>query len=180
MKKKSKIQNLKLKAEKGFTLIEMILYVAIIAIFVTSLTSFAWDAIYARVKSYTHQEVNQNLRLASKRILLEIRNASGINEPVGPSSLSLAMNDINRNPTVIDVSGGRLRVGWGSSGPCPVSSPCNLTSNLVNITNLTFTDLSVLPDSINIKFSLTVQSTGDRQEYQKTETYESSAELRSN
>ena len=159
---------------------EMLLYVVIVSIFVTAMVSFAWDAIYGRVKSYTHQEVNQNIRLAGKRINFEIRNATGVNEPVGPSSISLQMSDSARNPTIIDVSSGRLRIGYGSAGACPTTAPCNLTSNLVNVSNLTFTDLRVLPDSINIKFSITVESTGDRQEFQKTETYESSSELRSN
>ena len=167
--------NLKL----GFTLVEMILYVAIVSIFVTAMVSFAWDAIYGRVKSYTHQEVNQNIRLAGKRINFEIRNAAGVNSASG-SNLNLAMSDSSRNPTIIDVSGERLRIGYGSSGTCPTSNPCNLTSNIVSVTNLNFTDLSVSPDSINIKFSITVESTGDRQEFQKTETYESSSELRSN
>ena len=174
---KSQISNL--KSQKGFTLVEMLLYVVIVSIFVTAMVSFAWDAIYGRVKSYTHQEVNQNIRLASKRINFEIRNASGVNTASG-STLDLAMSDSSLNPTVIDVSSGRLRIGYGSAGPCPTSAPCNLTSNIVNVSNLTFTNLSVSPDSINIKFSITVESTGDRQEFQKTEIYESSSELRSN
>ena len=167
---------------KGFTLVEVILYVAIVAIFITAMVSFAWDAIYGRVKSFTHQEVNQNIRLASKRILFEVRNATGINTPApsaSGSTLSLIMADSARNPTVFSVSGERLKVGWGSSGPCPTTAPCNLTSNLVSVTSLTFTNLSQSP-SENVKFSITVESTGDRREMQKSETFEGTGEVRSN
>ena len=160
----------------GFTLVEMILYVAIVSIFMTGLVYFTWDVIYGRVKSFVHQEVNQNTRFASKRILFEIKNASDINT-VSTNSISLEMSDSARNPTVIDVSGGRIRIGYGSSGNCPTSNPCDLTSNRVN-SSVSFTDLSS-GNSSNIKFVLTVSSTGDRQEYDKSETYETSVELRS-
>lgn len=160
----------------GFTLVEMILYIAIVSIFMTGLVYFTWDVIYGRVKSFVHQEVNQNTRFASKRILFEIKNASGVNV-ISASSISLGTADPARNPTVIDVSGGRIRIGYGNSGNCPTSNPCYLTSNRVN-SSLLFTDLS-FGNSSNIKFVLTASSTGDRQEYEKSETYESSVELRS-
>lgn len=162
----------------GFTLIEMLLYVAIISILITAMISFSWDAIYGGVRSSTEQEVNQNTRLAAKRILYEIRNASGVNIVSG-STLNLSSSDSSRNPTVIDVSGGRLRIGYGASGPCPTSSPCYLTSNQVTVSNLIFTNLSSSPYE-NIKFSITVEATGGVQEFNKSETFIGAGEVRSN
>ena len=108
MKKKSKIKNLsepkvlpsqwqKSKLKRGFTLIEMILYIAIVSIFLTGLVYFTWDLIYGRLKSYIQQEVNQNIRFASARIIYEIRNAKSVNSPTSGSSetLSLTMSKVN-------------------------------------------------------------------------------------
>ena len=167
-----------LNIKNGFTLIELILYIAISSIFMLASVSFAWDVIYGRVKSYVQQEVNQNMRFASKRITYEIRNASAISS-VGSSTLTLTMADPDRNPTVFDVSNGRLRIGYGGSGGCPISSPCPLTSDNVSLTNLTFTNLSQVPNSSNIQFSITIISSGDRLEFQESQTYRGAAEIRS-
>ncbi len=161
----------------GFTIVEMILYVAIVAIFMTGMVYFTMDIVYGRVKSFTHQEVNQNIRFASGRISYEMKNAKSVNSISG-STISLEMADIDRNPTVFDISGDRLRIGYGVTGNCPVSSPCFLTSNKVVVSNLTFTDLTS-GGWANIKFSITVEAQGDRREFQKSETYETSVELRS-
>jgi len=65
-----------MKNQKGFTLIEMLLYTAIIVIFLIGAISFGWNIIYGNAKSQNYQEVTQNLRFTVKRILYEIRNAS--------------------------------------------------------------------------------------------------------
>jgi type II secretory pathway pseudopilin PulG len=165
----------------GFTLIELILYVALVSIFISGAVFFAWDVVYGRVKSRVQQEVSQNLRLASKRVSYEIRNAMGVNSASG-STLSLSMEDTSRDPTVFDLSGGRLRIGFGSAAPCPITAPCELTSNQVTVTNLEFIDRSAGSDSINIQFTITVENNNPsgRQEWERSQTYTSSAELRSN
>lgn len=182
-KAESRIMNQELRKKQqrsqGFTLIELIIYLSLVSVFISGAVLFAWDIIYGRVKSQTQQEVNQNLRLASKRITYQIRNASEINF-LGGSILSLAAIDSFRDPTIFDLSAGRLRIGFGSSGPCPVASPCNLTSNEVTVSNLVFTDLSSGSNSKNIQFTITIASTADRSEWQKSQTYTTSVELRSN
>ena len=168
--------------EDGFTFIELILYIALVSIFIGGAVLFAWDIIYGRVKSGVQQEVSQNLRLASKRIVYEIRNASGINS-VTPSSISLIMDDSSRNPTVFDLSNGRLRIGYGSGGGCSTTNPCPLTSNEVSVANLVFVDLSTSGgESVNIQFTITIESNNPsgRQEWEKSQTYSTSVELRSN
>jgi len=67
------------KRNSGFTLVELILYIALVSIFLTGVIMFTWDILYGRVKSYVQEEVNQNSRFAAKRIIYEIRNASGVN-----------------------------------------------------------------------------------------------------
>lgn len=166
-------------SQRGFTLIELILYIALVSIFMGGSILFVWDVIYARVKSTVQLEVSQNLRLASQKISYEIRNANGLNS-LTASSLSLSSSDPARDPTVFDIAGDRVRVGYGSGGQCPTTSPCEITSNLVAATQLQFTDLSTGSGSINIGFSLTLENTAGRKSWQESKTYSTSVEIRSN
>lgn len=173
---------MKLKLNRGFTFIEVIVYIALVTIFLTGAILFAWNIIYGRVKSNFYSEVTQNLRLSSKRILFEVRNASDINS-VSASSLCLANSDAARNPTRIYLSGGVLRIGWGGGSPvcAGLTSDVALTSNLVTVSSLTFTDLTSGALTKNIKFLITIEANNPsgRQEFDRSQTFESAAELRS-
>jgi len=166
----------KKKRQHGFTFIELILYISLVSIFISTAVLSAWNIIYGRARSSVHQNLNHNLRFATKRIAFEIRNASSINS-LTETSISLSMNDPARNPTVINLVAGRVRMGFGSSGVCPTTSPCFLTSNDISITNFIFTDLSD-GDSTNIRISITGQTSGSRPEYQRSQTIQTSSELR--
>lgn len=170
-----------MKNTPGFTLIELIIYIALIAIFIGGAVSFSWDIIYGGAKSDVEREVNQNLRLVSKRISYEIRNASAINS-LATSDLCLVSADATRNPTRIYVSSGRMHIAWGGgSANCTgMTNDQPLTSNQVSVSGLTFTNNSSGTNSYNVQFSLTISSTGTRNEWQKSENYTGSAEMRSN
>lgn len=163
----------------GFTLIELLLYVAISILMIVALVGFGQNLVINRVRARTQQEVNQNLRLVAERVSFEIRNAVSINS-VSASSISLNATDSARSPTVIDLNSGRIRLGSGSSGSCTSSSPCNLTSNLVTVTNLAFTNMSSASASQHIRFTYTLANSTGRAEYTYNQTYTGSAELRSN
>ncbi len=162
----------------GFTLIELILYVALVSIFISGAIRFAWDLIYSGVKSDIEREVNYNLRLASSRLALEMRNASAVNS-LGSSDLCLASHDTSHNPTRFYLSEGRLRVGWGggSSDCSGLTNDQPLTDNRVTVSSLNFVDQS--NDNLaNVGYTLTIVADSDRSEWQKTQTYSSSIELR--
>lgn len=161
---------------RGFTLIELILYVAILSIFIGGAIQFAWNIIYSRTKTLEYQNVTQNARLIAERVALEIRNASSISS-IGTSSITLNTDDSARNPTVIDLSGGRVRIGYGSSGSCPTSTPCFLTDNNVTVSSLAFTDLSA-SYSANVRVVVVVSDTADRLEYSVSDTATATAEIR--
>lgn len=167
-----------MKNQKGFTLIELILYIALVSIFIGGAIQFAWDAIYGQTKSRTQQEVNQALRFIDARIAYEIRTASSINS-VSATSISLEMADSARNPTVISLSSGTIRIGQGSSGNCPTSAPCSLHGSTVSITSLTFTNLSS-GSSSNIRYAITASrsNSSGRSEWDYAKSLTSSVELR--
>lgn len=131
----------------GFTLIELILYIALIAIFITGAIFFAWDVIYGREKVFQQQVVEQNARAALARIAYEIRRANDINS-VSATSIEL---ENGANDTTISLSSETVQITTDGIGPY------DLTSNQVVVTSLAFTDYSSTnQDTKGINVSLTV------------------------
>lgn len=170
-------------SKRGFTIIELILYVALLSIVMTGIISFSLDMLGGRVKSRSQREVQDNLRFAMKRMQYEIRNAASI-QSISPADVCLAVPDSTYNPTRFYLVGNRLTVGWGGgSADCQtVNQTAYLTGNQVEVERLAFTNGSS-PDgkSQHILISLTIRSVnaGLRQEWNAREHATTSAELRS-
>jgi len=172
----------KTNSGKGFTLIELLIYVALVSLFLTTATTALWDVILGNVKSSVQQEVQENLRYASHRVQFEIRNSNSVNTGSSSFGVNLASNPAAKlslsapapdNPLEFRVSGGFLQVNRGGAGWG------NLTSNAVEITNLTLTDLSD-GESESVRFVLTLRyiNPGNRSQWDKEATFEGSATLR--
>lgn len=175
------------KFKKGFTFVEVILYIAILTIVLGAIVPFAWNAIGLGVKSNTEQEVYTAARYLSERLKYEIRNADGIDASsdfdtnlVSDASKELSLSQVgSSSSTVFSVSDGRVFVSQGGGDPVV------LQSNDTKVTDLTFTDYSSDDGKTkNIGFTLTVEANypnaGMRQEYQESVTLESGAEIRNN
>lgn len=161
----------------GFTLIELILYVAIVTIVISALIPFAIGIVQSSAKSSFQQEVTGSARLISERIKYEIRNSIGINS-VAATSISLIVSDSSKNPTIIDLASGKIRIKQGAA------AVVNLNSNDTNVSGLTFTNYTSLDNKtkhIQFSFTITDNLTSTRQEFVVTPiTIEGSAEVRSN
>ena len=159
--------------ESGFTFIELILYTALVSIFLTSAVYFAWNVIYSQVKSTVQQEVSENLRFISGRIQAEIRNAQEINN-VGTSSIELDSGLIGI--TTISLVGQTVQITQSGQ-------TSDLSSDKVEVTELLFTNLTSGDQKTkNVKFSLALRykNSNDRQEWDKEGIVETTVELRSN
>lgn len=168
--------NLLNKQQTGFTLLELILYISIVTIIMAALIPFAWNVITSGTKSTTQQHIFSQARFVSERIKWEIRNATDINF-VNATSISLATSIPATNPTVIDLSGGQIRITQGVGSPIPLLANNTLADSLV-FTNLTSND----NNSKHIQYSFTLKSdySSAGHEYQETTSVRSSAELRTN
>lgn len=138
--------------EKGFTLIESLLYVAIVGGIVTSVALFGLAISDARSKNYAAQEVQANGRTALQIMASRIRESTNATV-FNPQTLILEMRDLSKNPTVINLDGG------GSiqlqEGTMPVVS---LVSDEVKVTNLVFADATLGGiDRKNIQVNITVK-----------------------
>lgn len=166
---------------KAFTLIEIIIYVALLGIFLSAATISLWDIILGNVKSSVQQEVQENLRYSSYRILYEIRSALGVNASSdfgvnladdSASTLSLAASSPD-NPVEIRVQNGLLQIkrgalGWG-----------NVTGSAVEVTTLTFSEIND-PAAHSVSFILTIRyiNPSGRSQWEKEATFQGSATLR--
>lgn len=172
MQMKKNKQSLILR-NSGFTLIEIILYVGIIAIIFAAIMSFALTVINNGSKSAVQQEVYSNARFISEKIKYEIRRASGITN-VSANSITLT-NLAPDSSTVIDLVSGKVQINKNDSGAI------NLNSDGTTISDLSFTNNTFVDNKTkNISFTLTVTANGVRQEYQSSISLRSSAEIRSN
>lgn len=144
------------KYKKGFTFIELIIYVAILGIIATSLIAFAWNVVYGRFKSQAQREVTQNMRYISDKIMYEVKNADSINVD-NANKVTLVSNDPNKNPVVIDFLDGKLRLGYGLNVECNSTNPCVISGNNIVISELTFSDYT-LPgqESMTLNFKMNI------------------------
>lgn len=140
---------------RGFTLLEFILYFALISIVVTLVASFAVDMVKTRAKTAAIAEVEQNMRFGMQRVLRSVRQATRLN--VGASTfdsdagvLSLDMQDAGDTPTVFDLSGGVLRIKEGSDPAAP------LTSGDVTVTKLRFSRDAQAGNNVAVTAEMTV------------------------
>ena len=143
-----------IKNKKGFTLVELIIYVAILSMFIFSIVAFLNVMTNSRINNQIVLEVNNQGDQVIKTITQSIRNATLINSPSASSmntSLSLETSIPGTNPTVFSISGGVLYMTEGSG------SAVALTNNKVVIGNLEFSNLSQPSTSgtIKVRFTLT-------------------------
>ncbi len=61
---------------KGFTLIELIIYIAIVSVVLVLASSFTWDIIWGGTKATCYREVQQNARFAMEKIIRALRAGS--------------------------------------------------------------------------------------------------------
>jgi type II secretory pathway pseudopilin PulG len=169
--------------ERGFTFIELILYIAIVTIILAAIIPFAWSVIGSGAKSGAQQEVSSQIRYVSERLKYEIRNASMIN--TSDFGVNLASDQTKQLSLTSPVNGTTL-IKVTSSGVITITyggNMYNLNSSDIKVTNLTFTNLTASDyKAQNIQYTITFNNTynGNRQEYSvPSVTIEGAAELRS-
>lgn len=179
----------KLQKIGGFTLIEVLVYLAIVSGVLIMASTFAWNVIGGKAKSQSVQEVEANGRLIMERLVKEIRQARDINVSssfntnlaLNPNlKLSLVMKEASFNPTEFSVLNNTLMINQGP-GQSPVKYA--LSSNQVMISDLTFHNLSyptTNPKTKNIKINLIIEhlNPDNRPEYTATASLETTVELR--
>lgn len=160
---------------KGFTLVEMILYVGISSFLLFSLALFFSILISARVKSQTINEVNHGGIQTMQIITQTIRNAKSINYPatsVSSSSLSVKTMDSSLDPTLFNLASGTIRIKEGGNSYIP------LTNSKIVVSSLLFQNTSASSTdggSIDISFTVSRNNLAGRDEYSYSKSFKGSA-----
>lgn len=168
---------MKTSAGKGFTLVELLLYVGMLAMLLLVMSLFLSVIFQTHIKSQTIAEVEQQGVQVMQVITQVIRNADSINSPaigVSAASLSVSTYAPANNPTLFDLSGGTLRITQDAGQAVP------LTNDRVAISSLSFQNLSRTgtPGIIRIQFIVSSVNAGSRNEYDFQKTFIGSASLR--
>jgi len=153
------------------------LYVGIGSVILLVLTLFFQTNLATRAKVKTMAEVNQQGAQIMQIINQTIVNAEAINSPsagVSASSLSLDVVGASDDPTVFNQTTTNIYITEG------VGSPLALNSSLVEVSNLSFTNMSKTdtPGNVKVQFTLTFVNNSGRFEYDFSKTFYSSVSLR--
>lgn len=170
--------------QKSFTLLEVLVYIAILVIIVVVISSFLIWVVRANTKNKVMAETLDNTRRAIEIITHEIKEAKSIYEPTSdfdshPGQLSLEIKKylpIDENSTYIDFYLCESHICFKKESQDPIS----LTSGRVEVKNLIFTKIiSEEVPSIQIDLRVDYKDTTGRPEYQASVNLQSVASLRS-
>lgn len=136
----------------GFTLIETIIYVAIIGIAMSSFISFGISISTSRSKTYAIQEVQANARMLMGTVVQKIKHAQGVNSPIPGNSNDIMVLDMpNAEPDItFSIIDGIVYMTEG------VGDPFALVSNRVEVTNIIYNNVGEAggADSVQIGFDM--------------------------
>lgn len=144
-----------MKKLKSFTLIELVLYIALSGTIVFSITVLAVMSLQIREKNKAILEVENQGASILEKLSYQVRNASDITIPLPTASsgnMTLQVDEASKNPTVFSVIDNRLQIKQGAN------LAQDLNSSNILISGLSFSNLSTgteKPDEIKITFTLT-------------------------
>ncbi len=159
--------NLKRNSINGSSLLEVILYVAILSTLVFGVASFINLISVARVKNQTITEVSGQAVQIIEAITRVVQNAKSISNPsTGEESSTLEVVDFNNNPISIVFSGSDISIDRGSGN-------INLNNSRVTVNDFLFKNLSRpgTPDIIQVNFTLTYNTSSLDYFYNYSKTY---------
>lgn len=166
-----------MKKHDGYTLIELLLYVAITGILLAGLTAFFTLSLTAKIKNDSILEVDRQGTFMMDTIVKTLRTADSITAPATGatgSALTLVMTPASVNPTAFTISGTTLRIAEGAGAPIA------LHNSRVAVSGFTIRNLSraSTPGTVQVSFTLSTVNTTGRNEYDYQKSFVSTGSLR--
>lgn len=167
---------MKFRCQKGGTLIELILYVALISTILTSVSTFLIFVLEGRVKNTLIQETYGQASFAVEVINKSIKEAEEIINPLQSGTSNSLVLVVSGETITFDLSNGKIEMTRG------IGLPTSLTNEDLIITNLNFNNYSKDDTSGIIQTTFDVESTSDnnRKEFNFTTSIQTSSGLRPN
>lgn len=152
-----------LKTKSAFTLVEIILYTAVLSICLVAMSAFMDTVISAKAKNRIILEVERQGEYISSLIQKNIIESDYLNTPVSgnSSSLSLSFNDPLRSPTIFSLSNGKIIMTKAGNPAQELNTGSLIAENLIFENN----SLLNTPGNISASFSLRFGNVNDRAEF---------------
>lgn len=169
--------NFKIKiCAKGFTLVELLLYVGISSVILFVISMFLGAMLQSQVKNQAILEVEQQGMQVLYTMTRVIRNADSVSSPTigsSGSSLTIATSDPLTNPSIFSVSNGSLLMTEG------VNSPVALNNNQVTVSDFNIENLSRAgtAGTVKIQFKISYINPSGRNEYDFSKTFYGNATI---
>jgi len=160
------------KFKKGFTLVELILYMALMAIFLIILTEIFVSILEVKKESEAVSAVEQDGRFLLSRFNHDLNRATSVSTPatLGDSSSSLVLV-IGGDTFTYSLSSGNLQI-------TNTNGTDNLNSSGSTISNVSFQRIGPSGGEPTIKITYTVTSATERVGGAETKTFNTSVGLR--
>ncbi len=167
---------LRQKIQTGFSLVEILLYISLIAVIGVSVSQSANGVLSSKLRKEVRATVRQEADYISKVLVENTLLADSINTPVSGSdtTLSLASTVSSLNPTVFTLSGGNLTLSKGGGSALQVNSDKVIVEEF-KITN--YTGASG-PGNIEIEFTVTFDNVLDNIETTYSESFKTNVSIR--
>lgn len=161
--------------KKGFSLIEVLLYLSLAGVLVLVSSFYFFQIMESRIRNQVISEVDWQGAQIMQTISQILRNANSIiSPPAGGNSTNLSLDVTGANPTIFDVSSGNLRI---SEAGQPAQ---NLNSSNIKISNVVFYNFSRTNTDgiITIRYTVSYMTTTSRFEYNYSKDFYGTAALR--
>jgi len=161
----------------GLSIIEFLIYIAILAMAIAALGLVSSNVFRVGVRNDVVQEVSHNGRFAMQRIGRAIHEASAILKPESKekgSILELSFENPTKNPTIFDISEGKLRIKEGNG------EYIELTTSRVVVDKIVFRGVSedsVRVDSVGVEMNISFYNPQGLPEYEFKSFFTSSFTL---
>lgn len=162
---------------KGFVLIEVLMYIGIIALILAASAALVSFTNRARAKQLVEREVEEQGRQVLEQILYTVRNASEIVSPTNGAtgtSLSVTVEDASASPTVFALSGNTFTISEGTATAVSLTNS-NVLATAFSVENLSRADT---PGTVRVSFTLSGTVTSGSTPFLYSQTFYGAASLR--
>lgn len=142
-----------LNARGGFTLIETIIYIALLGIVVMSISSYSLSLSAARNKNYAVQNVQANGRALINMMNEKVRECSSVTTPSPGASSGQLILDMGASPSItFHVSNGRVVLSQ------PGNPDLYITDPRIAVTSFIFTNNALPGERDSVSMQATVSA----------------------
>lgn len=147
--------------KNGFTLIEILIYCALIAMLLTATVGIAYEFMQSSANVRSRVVLAEQRQFLRQKIGWVIRGSSAVNAPaVGSSGTVLSVNKPNsvENPFVIDLADGIVRLRTALHGPIAITDQSVAVSGLLFDT---FAFSETTKNTVRVRATLTTTQTSE-------------------